>query len=518
MLNNLLYRRQYLITNQSIDTNNYPFMSAWRTTPLKDGTTCVYSHPDLAFCYTTKEDVEIILLGYIADARHPSSNNQQITDILVENTSFEECLRCVRQYGGRYMLLYKNAHEFQVINDALAMREIYYLFATDKFWIASQPHFIGNFTEIAPRKDKDFNTFFYHPNFSNTDYAMTGNETCFEGVYHLQPNHYLDIAQQKKVRYFPTANLPEIDLEEAVSKLVPMFKGFLQSASQRYDLMIALTGGWDSRLTVAASRDISSKVKYFIHKFPHLTEESPDIFVPQKLAKKLGFNLAVIPISVDKTSAEFQEFEKIAKQNYYLGNNYIHAHYHSYKNYENKAVVMTNGSEITRNLYQEQAKPYHKFTDADLFHISWQPVYAYNYIIKQCKNWLNDLRNTVQDCNVSVYDLFFWEQRVGNFGSVGSSRNDMSLNETISIFSCHSLLTLMLSVNPKYRKKYTSVLFRRLIEEMWKEMLTEPVNPPTSLRGKIKLVFKKMELLGLLAKIKKTTSVITTYISKHKYT
>lgn len=503
MLNNLLYRRQYLITNQPIDVKKYSFMNFWECFPLKDEKTHVYAHPDLEVCCATKGNVEIILFGYILDAHNPSFNNQQIIDALVENISFEECLNSSLKYGGRYVLLYKNANEFQIINDALAMREVYYLFQDDECWIASQPHLIGNFTEIVPRKDKDAYTFFNDPNFSNTDYAITGNETSFQDIYHLQPNHYLDIKQKKKIRYFPTANLTEIPLEEAVSRLVPMFKGFMHSASLRYELMIALTAGWDSRLTVAASKDISSKVKYFIQKFPHLTEKSPDIFVPQKLSKKLGFNFEVIPIDIDKTSMEFQEFTEIAKKSYYLGNNYVHVHYHLYKNYENMALVMTNGSEITRNLYQEQAKPYSKFTDADLFHISWQLASSYDYIVRQCKNWLNDLRNTVQDCNVSAYDLFFWEQRVGNWGAVNSSRNDMSCKETVSVFSCHELLTVMLSVNTKHRKKYTSILFRRLVEEMWGELLTEPINPPTNLKGNIKLVLKKMGLLGVLAKIKK---------------
>src|SRR6185436_9496053 len=90
--------------------------------------------------------------------------------------------------------------------------------------------------------------------------------------------------------------------------------GLIKSAAHRFELALAITAGWDSRLILAASREISHQL-YF---FTLFTKIPADVVIASRLLSKLGFSHTVIkyPTQMD------DDFSDIFKRNVTGANDY----------------------------------------------------------------------------------------------------------------------------------------------------------------------------------------------------
>ncbi len=62
---------------------------------------------------------------------------------------------------------------------------------------------------------------------------------------------------------------------------------------------------------------------------------------------------------------------------------------------------------------------------------------------------------------------------------------DIAWREIITPYNCRDVLTTMLGVDERYRCAPDYTLFKRLIDRLWPEVLSEPINPhkPKTLIG-----------------------------------
>ena len=86
------------------------------------------------------------------------------------------------------------------------------------------------------------------------DSRWIGDETYFDGIKHLLPNHYLDINKREAFRYWPNGAINRLDLDEAVSRSCLFLQGIMKAIVHRHPAMMAVTGGTDSRTLLAASQ------------------------------------------------------------------------------------------------------------------------------------------------------------------------------------------------------------------------------------------------------------------------
>ena len=245
--------------------------------------------------------------------------------------------------------------------------------------------------------------------------------------------------------------------------------------------MIAFTAGWDSRMNVAASKDVKNDVLYYINRFSNLTDKSADIFIPRRLSEKLGLNFEVREHEQIKVAAEFLD---TYHRNYDKPlDKFVKVYYHYYQNYPADAVnILTSGSEISRLYYENRSFK----TGADVAERSGYPNFT--YVHKQADLWLDSLKKS----NYSSGDLFYWEQRVGNWAAHATTQTDM-VRESLSMYNCRDLIITLLSVDPKYRG-YNNKLYRNIMKVLWKEILSEPINPPESFLVKLKHYYKLMHM------------------------
>jgi hypothetical protein len=374
-------------------------------------------------------------------------------------------------------LLYKNCEGEYIIPDSLGLREIYYTFNGDGFICASQSKLINRFSLQDANADSDYWAFIDSREFENNEQAMIGDETPYKSVFHLMPNHYLDLTKRRSIRYFPVDEIAPHDyVEECISFAAYKLKGFFESAFQRYDLIVPFTAGWDSRVTVAVSRAMRDRVKYFINRGFSFTEKTPDLWVPRELSRQQGLDFTVIDIPPNETVPE--DFRKAFEDSYdrplfkFLG-----GHYMIHKTFGSVMNVLTVGSEITRRYYGVSFCA-NSSGLAEICHYKNSP-----YVIKQCQKWMDEVSASLAASKIQMMDLFYWENRIGNWGAQGCTTGD-TYRETVSLFNCRDLLVNMLSLHEKYRR-YENRLYRGIIACTWKDLLRISINPPMTFKSRV---------------------------------
>ena len=98
--------------------------------------------------------------------------------------------------------------------------------------------------------------------------------------------------------------------------------------------------------------------------------------------------------------------------------------------------------------------------------------------------------------------LLYWENTMGNWGTVGNSESDIALEE-FDPYDSHFLYETFLAVDEKYRTYTNNTLFREMIKRMWPELLQWPINPPAdNARDRIVFLLKKAGIFPLLKQLK----------------
>jgi len=487
----LRFRRQFLLTKSPITP-----LADWKC--LKVDEHYLYVHPDLEVNRVGGPKKSIVLIGNIFDSAEPEKGNGDILKNILSNANgMEGFVSEIKQYAGRYALLYKSDKDALILQDALALREIYYCTKGNQIVCGSQPNLVVRFSnpEVKPTSDPDLLDFYRnHLKDSkwNPDYKWIGDETYYEDIKHLLPNHYLDINRREALRYWPNEPIKRLNLDEAVSKGCKFLQGIMRAIVNRHQVMMAVTAGTDSRNLLAASRGIHDKIYYFINN-ESMGDNHPDISVPRKMFDSIGvpFHVHNVPKDVDD---EFRRF--FLSNTFFATERILPTIYNVYfKNHCEKTNILGVG-EIGRTRFGKEPKKLSSYRMA--YKLGYKEG---RYVIRQCEKILADILPAARKFRINALTLLYWEHMLGNWGAVGNSESDIAIEE-VNPFDSHLLYEVFLGVDDKYTKYYHPVLFKEMIRTMWPELLEWPINPPHTMRSKVVWFLAKVGMFGLLKELK----------------
>jgi hypothetical protein len=491
MYHNLHFRRQFLLSRAPIAE-----LADWQFLPIAQY--YIYVHPDLEVNSFIAANKTLVLIGSIFDSNNPAKGNQDILQCInADVNNHADLFSAIKKYAGRYALFYRDEKNTIILNDALGLREIYFCTKDNQIVCGSQPNLLVKFAkpEIKPSSAIDFLEFYNTHSKDgrwNPNYKWIGDETYYDGIKHLLPNHYLNIEKRNVRRYWPNAPIEHLVLEEAVSKCCSFLQDTLKAMAYRHPLMLAVTAGTDSRTLLAASRDIRDKVYYFINDHG-LGISYPDIAVPKNIFEKLGlpFHVHTVPKEVD------DEFRQIFLSNTFFASDRILSTICNiyFKNHSGKVNIIGIG-EIGRTRFGKQPKCLN----------SYRLIYKMGYregqyITKKAEQILAELLPVGDAYNINVLTLYYWEHTLGNWVATGNSESDIAIEE-LNPFSSHSLYETFLGVDDRYTDYSNPIIFREMIRKMWPELLGWPINPPIKLRDKIMIQLEKIGLRKTLKEIK----------------
>lgn len=475
MDNILVYRRQFLLTNDLIHG-----LDNWQHHNVDNVHLLV--HPDLEITIQMHSRILLILLGYIFDPNHPQYDNHHIISSIIQSIcSFDDLIAAINPLAGRYAIIYKDATHFKIVNDPLGLREIYYCTQPNRVICGSQPNLLDAFSEPQlgiTTNNKILRFYTCDMKLVRSGRLWVGDDTYYNSVKHLMPNHYLNIHTLLSHRYWPNRTLHKIDPKIAVKKSCEYLKGVLKAVTTRYDVMMAVTSGTDSRSLLAASRDVKDKIHYFINKEPPLNMNSRDIRIPQAIFKHINvpFHVNHVEDYVDET------FTEVFLDNVFMSTPLLLSTIYNvyYKNYQNKVNLLGVG-EIGREYYGNAP------SDIDGYYLARCLKYKQSeYAISQCDRWLREVRDIAKACDIDIMKLFLWEVLLGNWGVVGNSESDIAIEE-FDPYDSHYIYEVLLSTNIKQGD-----IFENIIIEMWPELLDFPFNPPETTSDWIKHLLMKV--------------------------
>jgi hypothetical protein len=466
--NRLLYRRQFILGPKYIK------FAGWKREKISNNLFLTV-HPDLEATKVRSRNNFIVLLGYILDPYNPSFNNLQIIKKIMDNAiTADDIFDQVSSKGGRFVIIAKINNDFRIFNDAAGLRQIFYCKdSSNHLWCASQPTIIAEQLNLKVNesiKKELFST----PLFSMPAiYYYPGSITLFNGISHLMPNHYLDFSTGACVRYWPIKRLNSFSVKKSLEISSTILCGLFEAACNRFNLALSMSAGYDSRLLLAASRNVKEKVYYFSHT---RGTNDYDVTIPAALLPRLKLKHHII-INSGKMEKKFKALlqRNVLTARMPQGSNAYAIHEH-FKN-ENKEWIIVQGivSEIARrDLTSKPRWPdfaIHGWTLAML-----AKMYNSKLVVKEFSKWLQEAKKAKQ-FGVDILDLYLWEYAESGPSAMACSEYDIAF-ECFSPYNCRQLLENAVSLNIKYRIPPDYKFHVRLIKNLWPEVLELRINPP----------------------------------------
>ena len=504
MYHNLHFRRQFLLSRVQIAV-----LDDWNLFQI--GRYFLYAHPDLEVNQFAGQSKSLVLIGSIFNPTEPEKGNADILKAIFKNShGIKGLFSWLKQYAGIFALVYMDDKETIILHDALALREIYYCTMENEIICGSQPNLLVKFArpEIKPRSEPDFIEYFTKNSIKtrwNPYRRWIGDETYYEGIKHLLPNHYLDINKHEARRYWPNEPIKQLGLEEAVSISCSFLQGIIRAVANRHSMMMAVTAGTDSRTLLAATNGIQDKIYYFINN-QGLGPRHPDIRVPRNIFDSIGvpFHVHDVPDDVD------DEFRQIFLANtFFASERILPTIYNVYFKSHSEKVNIVGLGEIGRTRFGKEPKKLKSYRIAYKMRQNES-----HYAVRQGEKILTELLPVGREYGLNVLTLLYWEHWIGNWGATGNSESDIAIEE-INPFDSHMLYEVFLGVDNKYTNYYNPVIFKEMIRKMWPELLNWPINPPYKSRKKFIKFLKEIEIYTLLKEIRyKMSSFKYRYIER----
>lgn len=463
--NNILYRNQFVLGPRY--AKNF---STWQNHEISNSI-FLKSHPDLTITQLTKKEGSLTLLGYMIDTEGNHQNDKDILNqLLTEKRCATDLIKSTFKFCGNWILIFKGKNKTFLFHDCVGARSVYYtdINKTENLWVASQPSLIA--LAIKLYEDPKAVDFIMTQKTKTNDYWWPGEKSPYTEIKALLPNHFLDLSDGKVYRYWPDKNIKILNENEAVEKISKRLQSTMYAATQRFDIALALSGGLDSRVILAASKNIKDKICVYNGKRPEMSKNHPDIVIPQRLTKRCNIEYHYIPQTLDIE----EEFAKAYFLNApHVFNQILPGLQAELKYFGQKKVGATgNILEVARFGYKVFNPEHQKPSGEYLAKIT--KMKGSSFACEAFQNWLNKLGNTF---NLNIYDLFHWEQRDGRWLSNNCLVFPMAWKEVLFPFNCRQLLIEFLSVSGSERMPVEYRFFKKLIQYMWPELLSEPINP-----------------------------------------
>lgn len=461
------YQNQYLITSK-LTTLHEEFIT------YKFGSYYIYAHTSLSVIIKEKKTKRIALIGIAIDPVNPMWEEREILNNILDNTEdFSEFSKSISALTGRFVSLYSDTNNTKVVGDACHLRRICYGKYEHDFIITSSPKLFLDTFKLEHKISEEKADLIHNQVFNRRDNAWYGYETIEDRLLKLLPNHYL-IVEDLEAKRLPAFRFNWSE-EEALQQIVEILENTYLSLSLRFRLMQPLTAGWESRLLLAASKNVRNQIQYYVFASDH---EFQDARIPLKLSEKIDINFKVI-----NTTREFDpEFLKNFKAHHILPRitnktKDIQYHYLHHR-YENTINLTGNVGDLISLVYG-----YSRTKNPYIFK-SLTSYRGITYVDNQINEWLDSAKKYSSENRINVADLYYWEQRMGHWGSQYPSEQDIAFDE-IAPLNNRTLLVTLLDMQYKRRRDSRKKLIADLITIMWPELLSFSINPDYSKLNKI---------------------------------
>lgn len=453
MYENLKYKRGYIISDEELKVPYY-FKEA------KVNKYNIYYDPDNKFSVKYYEDKFVVLLGNVIDVEKKNIDMDIIAYDLVKvlNESEIDFLSYLDNLAGRHIIFWGDENGSKICSDATGMKIVAY--HTNRTLISSHVMLIQ---EIAKEEEnKQFEKIIK----VTSRYNLPGNITKYENIKILTPNTLFSLNNKTIKRFWPREDIKMLNLEDIVNSIIKDSKTQLELISKEKNLLLSLTGGMDTRTTLAMAREYVDDIELFTYSFKNASKlvYILDYEVAKDIAQKLKLNHK--PFCINK-GENYSQFKEILKSNSFL-KQHSHAlaksYYDLYSQRKDLIYIRSNLYEIIRVDYREVRSSTDSFNLDGIVKCLFMSKDKYVY--EFCENYMNEIQmNNI--FNYDGYDLLYWEQSMGTWFSDLIIESDLSF-DSMELINCRRMLEKFLSVSLEDRK--SGKIQKEIINKQWPEL------------------------------------------------
>lgn len=472
-LDNKTYFKGYLISENQIQN-------------LKDNQTFhignhyLYYSNDLKFTHYKTEYDEIVILGYCFDTHCIEDTEEDIAKKLVQMIKNKENFHeMINRINGRYVLIVKDESGVIIYPDATTMRPIFY---HDNFpVIASHSYLVKEAVEKQ-----------YEVTVKNRNYTVNGflDFSKFENIYKLNPNNYRNLNQGSNVRFFPSEDYCQKNVEQLIEESEGVIKNEIEWVKKQPDIFMTLTGGIDSRVTLSFLHDRMIPMLTYMTENKGMTAYAKttyanDYKIVNTIADDLNLNHEFRTINSSEVPKEYNTvFRGQMESGHSIGLSYMFA---TSPEYHNKLHVKSTIYELSKLAFRMELYKSNKIED----YLTAMNNNIPKHLIKD-QAFKNDALKGYLDRNHLSYasskgyylmDLFYQEQRMGNWHSNITSETDNTM-EVFVFMNTREMINILTSQSLNDRKDFT--LFKEWIAKYWGVLNYYPINKSKDLYTEFK--------------------------------
>ena len=246
---------------------------------------------------------------------------------------------------------------------------------------------------------------------NNIEQAMPNDITIYRNVRRLLPNHIINLETGKVDRFvnfgFP---LSILFVEQAVEETLPRIEHFTNAYVRKYNIILPVTGGKDSRLNLAVFRHSGVRVPCFTMKHPKHSGNEDDLVLPPQLATAAGYEYKQIQ-DVDIPQTMVEEADVWIANNQY-GKSAIRMANAIISNFGRCAIINGDSADQVGKSGMNNNIP------AFLFAPRYLQAKIHNYsnvVLTYLEKWIQDYKFSNEQ--VPISDCFAVESRVGRWAN-----------------------------------------------------------------------------------------------------
>ncbi|GAB2480773.1 hypothetical protein GCM10008929_02980 [Alkalibacterium psychrotolerans] len=413
----------------------------------------------------TNSETTVIVYGKIIDSRNPELTGQDIAAELLKVKNGSDMIEQTEYMAGRYIIIFKNTSELIMLPDATCSVPSYYSFLDNETIIASEQKTIAKVLKL-PLSDRAIEI----KNNAEEQQPLPYDTTMFDGISVLIPNHYLDIKNQNVIRFFPVKKLKTRDMNDVIEETILLTQNVVDNYMSDTNLIIPLTAGKDSRLILAFFKRYRDRIQLYTFNHKPDQDEPDDIKIPRQLTNKLGLSYEVLP----RAQMKKESYESFVSCFSGMQNRRI---------LENALTLqqseLVSNQFVTGDIIPIVKSNFGKKLPEKLATVNYLVTKTHNYSSENKKivrQWLKDVKMQAHENDVSLYDLFFWESRLGRWLPNNMSNYD-SMSDPVLIFNNRRLIESWLSIPRKQRVEID--FHEEIIRRLWPELLDTPLTSGT---------------------------------------
>lgn len=302
------YNRGFYLTDDNHIPIPFGIAPVWRMIELPNGLS-VYCHKNTSLYYQTKYGQTVFLLGHAYNPYRLIADENKIVGEISEAKSQQEIIRFVNELTGIFVLGVISDNELTLYGDPAGMQCVFYGMFNGHIHIASHTQMFEEVCRV--RMDpyvSELIQYRFYPLFGR---QLPGDLTPYREFKRMIPNHCVHFGSKIIVeRFFPDSDYLEYSMEQASAaerEIGRLLHNNLELIAEKWEKpAISLTGGCDSKTTLACANGLYDRFSYF--SYDSSDTEKVDADAAHEICSELGLKHTAYWIS--RSDNDFQDIEE----------------------------------------------------------------------------------------------------------------------------------------------------------------------------------------------------------------